>query len=89
MNLKRFGKHKIYKGLLSVEAVYEEVDKVVALALTKEAWFGRKEILRYWNLDQPVSLDIIRKRKWSLDELFGGGRPYKDISTKSREERRK
>ena len=92
MILKKFGEHKIYRGLLSVEAIWDKGDKVVAIALTRPRWFGRKEILRYWPLVKPVPLDVVRQRKFTLDELFGGSGPdrnSKHLNTQSRKERRK
>ena len=91
MKLKKFGDHKIYKGLLSVEAIWDKGGKVVAIALTRPKWFGRREILRYWPLTKPVDLDIVRQRKFTLDELFGAGpnRESKHLDTESRKDRRK
>ena len=91
MILKKFGEHKIYRGLLSVEAIWDKGDKVVAIALTRPRWFGRKEILRYWPLVKPVPLDVVMRRKFGLDELFGAGpnKESKHLNTQSRKERRK
>ena len=90
MILKKFGDHKIYKGLLSVEAVYDNDGLVVALALIQTLWFGRKQILRYWPLVKPVPLDVVRQRKFGLDELFGSGTNKKSrpLDTRERKERR-
>ena len=91
MKIKKFGDHKIYRGLLNVEAVWDKGGEVVAIALTRPRWFGRKEILRYWPLVKPVPLDVVRKRKFTLAELFGAG-PNKEsklLDTRDRRERRR
>ena len=90
MKIKKFGSYKIYRGLLNIEAVWDKTNSVVAIALTKSCWFGRKEILRLWQLNKPCSLDQVRQLKFTLDDLFGAGpdKVSKPLNTKTRKERR-
>ena len=79
-------KPKMYKGNLFVKCIWTKGGKVSALALTRPLWYGGEQVLRLWPLEEPVSLEAIRKRKFYLDELFGS---VGSLNTKNRKERRK
>ena len=90
MKIKKFGDDKIYKGLLSVEAMLDKEGLIEAFVLTRPLWFGRREVLRYWPLVHPVKKEVLRKHRFTLDDLFGRGQDQtsKTVDLRNRKKRR-